>query len=186
MKRFLLTSLLFAAAAPILLRAATATDSPRVTRSVLVTTEESLDNRFKALWNDNPYVLPGPTRGVYLDGYGAVFTAEVNLVTGPPIHMFHPTATKEEVDSHHAKKLQRLPGFRKALEEALVSAAASLDMVPDDGQVVLVAILAKYPWEDASGLPRQIMVQGQKKKLVDAGRAGAYANLANVIRVSED
>jgi hypothetical protein len=185
MKRLLLTSILFAGAAPILLRAATATDSPRVTRSTLITTEQSLDNRFKQLWNDNAYVLPGPTRGVYLEGYGAVFTAEVNLVAGPPIHMFHPIATKEEVDAHHAKKLQRLPEFRRALQEALIATAASLDSVPDDGQIVLVAMLAKYPWEDLTGLPRQIMVQGQKKKLLDAKRAG-NANLADAIRVVED
>ena len=47
--------------------------------------EKSLDNRIARLWQDNPFVLLGPTRGVYLDGYGAVFTAEVNLVAGPGV-----------------------------------------------------------------------------------------------------
>jgi len=185
MKRLILSSILFAAAAPFLLRAATAGDSPRVTRSTLISTEENLDNRFRQLWNDNPYALPGPTRGVYLEGYGVVFTAEVNLVTGPPIHMFHPTATPEEIATQHAKKMQRLPEFRRALQTALVNTAATLDAVPDDGQVVLVAILAKYPWEDLSGMPQQIMVQGQKKKLVDAKKSGA-TNFADIVRVIEN
>jgi hypothetical protein len=185
MKRLILSSLLFAAAAPILLRAATASESPRVTRSTLISSEENLDNRIRQLWNDNPYALSGPTRGVYLDGYGVVFTVEVNLAMGPVIHMFHPTATPAEIAAHRAKKMQRLPEFRRALEAALVNVAATLDAVPDDGQVVLVAILAKYPWEDITGMPQQIMVQGQKKKLVDAKKSGA-TTFAGVVQVTEN
>ena len=45
--------------------------------------EKSLDERISKLWDDNPYLLLGTTRGVYLEGYGAVFTAEVNLVVEP-------------------------------------------------------------------------------------------------------
>jgi len=182
MKCFLLASVLFAAASSLL---QAATDPPRVSRTTLIGTEENLDNRFRQLWSDNAYALPGPTRGVYLDGYGVVFTAEVNLVTGPLIHMFHPTATPEEITAHHATKLKRLSEFRKALQTALLNAAVSLDSVPDDEQVVLVGMLAKYPWEDLSGLPRQILVQGQKKKLVEAKKNNA-SNLTDVIRVIEN
>ena len=185
MKRLVFSSILIAAAAPILLRAATATDSPRVTRSTLITTEESLDKRYKQLWSDNLVVVPGPTRGVYLEGYGAVFTTEVNLVAGPAIFMFHPEVTPDEKKQHHARKLQRLPELRRALQEFLVATAATLDTVPDDGQIVLVAMLAKFPWEDLSGLPQQIMVQGQKKKLIDAKKSGA-TNFADVVRVIEN
>jgi hypothetical protein len=183
MKRFLLASILFSTAATFLLQAAT--DPPRVGRASLISTEENLDNRFKQLYSDNPYALPGPTRGVYLEGYGVVFTAEVNLVAGPAIHMFHPTATPEEITAHRAAKLKRLPDFRRALQTALLNTASTLDAVPDDEQVVLVGMLAKYPWEDLNGLPRQILVQGQKKKLVEAKKSGA-TNLSDIIKVIEN
>jgi hypothetical protein len=183
MKRILLASIFFSTAATFLLQAAT--DPPRVSRTSLISTEESLDNRFRQSFSDNPYALPGPTRGVYLEGYGVVFTSEVNLVAGPAIHMFHPTATPEEIAAHHAAKLKRLPEFRRALQAALINAAASLDSVPDEEQVVVVGMLAKYPWEDLSGLPRQILVQGQKKKLVEARKSGA-TNFADIIKVVEN
>ena len=54
-------------------------------RTTLAAAEKSLDDRIAGLWGDNPLIVLGPTRGVYLEGYGAVFTAEVNLVAGPQI-----------------------------------------------------------------------------------------------------
>ena len=73
----------FLLAVPFLLLAvaasAIASDAPRVPRTTLAAAEKSLDNRFAGLWSDNPFIMLGPTRGVYLEGYGAVFTAEVNL-----------------------------------------------------------------------------------------------------------
>ena len=51
---------------------AMASDAPRVPRNTLAATERKLDNSFTKLWSDNPFVVLGPTRGVYLEGYGAV------------------------------------------------------------------------------------------------------------------
>ncbi|MEQ1885771.1 MAG: hypothetical protein ABL967_11970 [Bryobacteraceae bacterium] len=183
MKRFLLATLLFSTAATVLLQAAA--DPPRVSRTTLIGTEENLDNRFRQLYSDNPYALPGPTRGVYLEGFGVVFTAEVNLVNGPAIHMFHPNATPEEIAAHHAAKLKRVSGFRTALQAALVNVAATLESVPDEEQIVLVGMLAKYPWEDLTGMPRQILVQGPKKKLVDAKKSGK-TDFSDIIKVVEN
>ncbi len=57
--------------------------------------------------------------------------------------------------------------------------------MPPDEQIVIVAFLSHYPWEDINGVPAQIMVQGQKKKLLDAQHGGEAA-LDAVIRVSEN
>ena len=76
---------------------AIASDAPRVPRTTLAAAEKSLDNRFAGLWNDNPFIMLGPTRGVYLEGYGAVFTAEVNLVAGPQIGILTPSMTKQSI-----------------------------------------------------------------------------------------
>ncbi len=47
--------------------------------------------------------------------------------------------------------------------------------VPPDEQIVLVAFLSHFPWEDLTGVPAQIMMQGSKKKLMEAQRKGGAA-----------
>src|SRR5258708_32286818 len=85
-----------------------AADSPRVNRSALVTVEKSLDDRITRLWDDGPVALLGYTRGIYLEGYGAVFTAEVNLAAGGAT-LIHPVRNKEDKDLNRHKKLEQLP-----------------------------------------------------------------------------
>jgi hypothetical protein len=154
----------------------------RVTRATLSTMEKGLDARILKLVDDNPFMLIGPTRGVYLEGYGAVFTSEVNLVLAPT-GLMHTTLTKEEMAAYRQKKLERVPQLKKMMREALVSNAAALDTVPPDEQIVIVTFLLRLPWEDP-GTPVQVTLQGQKKKLLEAQHAGG-AVLDAAIRITE-
>jgi hypothetical protein len=163
---------------------AAAGDPPRVGRAAIAAIEKSLDERVTRLWDDNPFLLLGPTRGVYLEGYGAVFTTEVNLVASPT-GLMQPVLTKEGLARYHQKKAERVPQLEKALRQALAASAASLDPVPAQEQIVIVAFLSHYPWEDPAGLPVQLTVQAQKKKLLDAQRSGG-AVLDAAIRVTEN
>jgi len=165
--------------------AGTANEAPRVTRSMLIDMEKSLDNRVTRLSQDNPFVLLGPTRGIYLDGYGAVFTAEINLVSAPAaLMMFRPQLTKEDVEQHRQKKLARIPQLKQAMQQAMVDSAASLDTVPAQEQIVVVAMLSKYPWEDTTGIPFQIMMQATKKSLLE--QRNNAAGLGAIIRTTEN
>jgi hypothetical protein len=175
----------FLLAVPFLLvvaASAIASDAPRVPRTTLAAAEKSLDNRFAGLWSDNPFIMLGPTRGVYLEGYGAVFTAEVNLVAGPQISIIMQSATKQSIAEHRQKKMARIPELKKAMAKALADTAASPEMaaVPPDEQIVLVAFLSHFPWEDLSGLPSQIMMQSSKKKLMEAQSKGGAALDASI------
>ena len=165
---------------------AIASDAPRVPRTTLAAAEKSLDNRFAGLWSDNPFIMLGPTRGVYLEGYGAVFTAEVNLVAGPQISILMQSATKQSIAEHRQKKLARIPELKKAMAKALADTAASPEMagVPPDEQIVLVAFLSHFPWEDLTGVPSQIMMQGSKKKLMEAQPKGVAALEASIQAVT--
>ncbi len=69
-----------------------AVDSPRVSRSLIVSMEKRLDDRITRLWEDNPLSVLGSTRGIYLDGYGAVFTVEVNPAV-QPLTLMNPVLT---------------------------------------------------------------------------------------------
>jgi hypothetical protein len=163
----------------------TAANAPRVGRATLVSVENNLNERISKLWDDNPFLVLGKTRGVYLENYGAVFTAEVDLVANPT-SLMHANVNKDEVVKFHQKKVLRIPILKQALKDALVATAASLDTVPPEEQIIIVAFLANHPsWEDLSGIPTQITVQAPRKKLLDAQRGGAAAVDA-VIRVTEN
>jgi hypothetical protein len=164
-----------------------AADSPRVSRAALSILEKNLDDKIRTLWDDTPLALVGQTRGIYLDGYGAVFTAEVLPVSGP-IALFHgPTYTKEEIARYHKKRADRMPQLKTEMKQFLVKSAAALDSVPVDEQIVLSVVLDHNLWEDVSATPAQVMVQSSKRKLLDAQKAGSgsAAMLDQAIRVSE-
>src|SRR5579863_1513403 len=110
---------------------------PRVSANVLKVVELSLDDRVKSLWPDNPFPIVRPTRGLYLDGYGAVFTADVSPVLSTT-SMMHPTVTKDEVVKGHKVRGERLAQLKQAMQLAVADAAASLDPVPADEQITLV------------------------------------------------
>jgi hypothetical protein len=164
---------------------ATATEKPRVSRTLMALMEKSMDDRCQNLWSDNPFVLvDGNARSVYLEGYGVIFTAAVNLVTSPTL-TFRPAITKTEIQDHRRKKIERLPQLKAEMKKALADFAASLDPVPADEQIVIAVLLTRYPWEDLTGIPSELTFQGQKKKLLEAKAAGG-AGLDTVIHVTEN
>ena len=167
--------ILFAAAASLL--AATG-----VKRGALIAMEKSFDNRIVRI-ADDPYILVGYTRGVYLEGYGAVFTAEVNLAIGPSQSPFRPVITKEDIDRIRSKKLERFPILRQSMKDTLLDAALSLDEVPANEQVVIGVSLLYRADENAAGMPGQILMQGERGKLVQA-KLG-HVPLDSVLKVRE-
>jgi hypothetical protein len=156
----------------------------RVSANVLKVVELSLDDRVKSLWPDNPFPIVRPTRGLYLDGYGAVFTVDISPVLSTT-SMMHPTVTKDEVVRAHKVRGERIAELKKAMPLAVADAAATLDPVPADEQVTLVVYLAYHEWEDVSGMPGQMTFRGKKKALIDAKRAGVAA-LMQAVTVTEN
>src|ERR1051325_9305253 len=175
MKSFALPLLLVSAAY------AAAGEAPRVDRTQMEKVEKSLDNTLLKFTPDNSHTLIGLTRGIYLEGVGALFTAEV-IVVNAPVNIMHPLPTKEEVLQMRKKKLERIPLLKKIVKDALVSAAASLDTIPPDEQVVIALILPRFTFEDAAGVPAQVTVQASKRKLMESRGAALEA----LIRVTEN
>lgn len=160
------------AVAALLAASTMAADAPKVTRAMIKSAEAAIDRRFEKLYPDNPYALLGNARGVYLEGYGVVFSAEMNLIqaAGGP---FHQRTTKEEAAQHRLEKLSRLPALRGSMRQALVGAATSLDTVPAEERVVLAVSVFRHSWEDMTGVPEQIIISAPRKALVGLqGAAG--------------
>ena len=144
---------------------APSTSHARITRSALAGVERSFDGRLARPTPDSFYLL-GSTRGVYLEGYGAVFSTELNLIVSPNVSPFHQSFTKIEIARIHDRKVQRLPLLKQQMRELLVASAVSLENLPPSEQVVLAVSLFHYSWEDYSGLPTQIVMQAQRQKLL--------------------
>jgi hypothetical protein len=139
---------------------------PRISRVALSTIEKSCDGHFARAYTPDAFDLLGSTRGVYLEGYGAIFSAELNLIVSPNLSPFHQSFTKIEIARIHDRKVQRLPMLKQKMREMLVVSAASLENLPPSEQVVLAVSLFHYSWEDYSGLPSQIVMQAERQKLL--------------------
>ena len=125
--------------------------------------ERASDDKLRTIGEPNTMDVLGATRGVYLDGYGAVFTSEISLATGPALYAFHQTITPQEKAGTHQKMVQRLPVLRTVAKEMVRSLAASLPGIPDNQQIVLAVRLDYTSWEDTSGLPGLLMVKADRK-----------------------
>lgn len=150
-----------------------AVTEPLISRAMLTPVEKKIDQRLETLF-DEPFLLLGLTRGLYLDKFGAVFTAELQLVSTPGVTTFgFTTPSKEMLVSTRNKKLERLPLLRDAMRSQLASAAVALDKLPADEKVVLGVSIFRRAWEDSTGVPAQIVMQASRKDLITARTAAA-------------
>jgi hypothetical protein len=140
-------------------------------RNALVNAERACNKRLETMFDD-PYLVLGLSRGVYLENYGVVLTAEMTLMNSAPISPFRPQVSDAEKATLRKKKLERLPVLRQAMKEMLVSTAKSLEKLPVNEQVVLAITLLNRGFEDTAGLPAQIVMQGERRALLSGQLAG--------------
>lgn len=159
----------------------------RPSRTEIAGMERVIDQRLARLDLERPVEVLGLTRGLYLEGYGAVFTAEVNLLPAVGLSPFRPSLSKEDVARLREQKLKRLPQLRLLMQDLLLAAAQSLDRLPASEQVVLALMLWSHPWEDAAGLPKMIQMQGRRDALLAVAlERQPRSALAQIVRVREE
>lgn len=187
MKRLAIVVLAAAAAASTAGRAAqpAAAEKPRVTRAALASLEREFDQKIQRRDISDPFDMLGSTRGLYLPGYGVVFTSEVNLVLSP-FTPFHPAPTAASLEQLHQKKILRLAALKSIMREMLVASAGALESVPPDEQIVLGITLFYRSFENRDGLPSQVAIEASRQALLDfkAGRISS-AQLDAAIRTQE-
>ena len=150
--------------------ASRADEPPKLDRAAFTKVSNSVDNRLRTLWPDYPAELVGVTHTVYIRGYGAVVTGEVNLAPSSGITPFHQTITKDDKERAHQKKMQRMPELKSAMQALLVQAAADLRDVPDNEEIAIAVSLFYWVWEDKSGLPEQVVMHAPKRVLATAAK----------------
>jgi hypothetical protein len=130
--------------------------------------EKRFDNQLATTGGpSDPIDLLGTTRGLYLDGYGAVFTTELSLIITPTVNPFHQEITKEESARVHQRKLARLPVLRQIMAEMMKNSAVTLIQIPDNQQIVLAVRLLYLPWEDTTGLPAQVLMSATRRGVIN-------------------
>jgi len=136
---------------------AVSVEKPRLSREEIAKIEAGFELTLHNL-NDAPEVI-GACSGIYLSGYGVVFTTALNLVTPPRMGPFQPTPAPVAV---HQRKLAQLPILQQKMREMLAVAAKGLVALPPDEKLVAAVRLFYLPGEDKSGLPDQIVMTADR------------------------
>ena len=153
--------------APMKIPAGVVRTTDKVSVSSMSALEKRFNERLTTLFEVNDQLdLLGNTRGVYLEGFGAVFTSEVSLVVTPTITPFRAKITKEMADAIRQKKMQRLPFLQAAMKEMLRNMGATFIQVPEERQMVLVVRFYYEPWEDMNGMPSQIVMKASRTNAI--------------------
>jgi hypothetical protein len=141
--------------------------APRAARIPLDTIrdlERTFDNRFSGLAGVNePAELMGDTRGVQLEDYGIVFTTEVSLLITPGIMPGRPKIPPEMAARVHKQRMERMPLLAAAMKEMMRHMAVTLAQLPAGQQLVLVVRLYYGAWEDAGGMPAQVIMRASRE-----------------------
>ena len=156
-----------------------ATVYPRVTRNNLLSLEKLADRKIVPAEPGSPGQILGATRGVYLEGYGAVFTTEVDLIAFAATNPFRAPYTDADIAKLRVEKQARIASLKKRMMESLVIMAKGLEGVAANEQVALAVTIPYWPWEKSAGMPRQILIHAPKSALVSG------ADLNESIRVQE-
>jgi hypothetical protein len=129
--------------------------------------ERRFDTELATIGGQNdPIDILGTTRGLYLDGYGAVFTTEASLIVTPAANPFRQQIGKEEAARVHQRKVARLPQLKQAMAAMMRNSALTLMQIPDSQQIVLAVRLLYLPYEDTTGLPAQVLMSGSRRDVL--------------------
>lgn len=158
-----------------------------VSRATISAIEGTINQTLSAGSGD-PFELLGTARGTYLNGYGALFTFELDLINAGPFNPnpFKPRVTPQEIATTRERKLKNLAILKDSMRTMMVNASGTLEGMPSNERVSMEAILFYYSWENSKDMPRRILMSAEKQKLLDAKAAHAGSQeLAAIIESQE-
>jgi hypothetical protein len=147
----------------------TGSTAPVKTLRIAPQTFRDLERRFDGMLvgmvpdPNDPVEIVGNTRGLHLEGYGVVFTAEISLVTTPGLSPFQPTIPKELAERVHNRRVERLPALKKMMQDMLhLMAMTFAPQIPPDQHLVLAIRLWYASWENSDGMPAQVVASATR------------------------
>ncbi len=116
---------------------------------------------------EQPFLMLQETRGAYLEGYGVVFTLEVNLY---PLRLRTPFAatpySDKELAAARTQKLARIKDLEVLIRDLLRDHGMGLNFLPADENVAVVVHL--FNQAEHRDMPTQLAVQTRKQWLQEA------------------
>jgi hypothetical protein len=129
--------------------------------------ETVLETGIRQHFDTEHFLMMQVPRGAYLEGYGVVFTLEVNLYTMRYRNPFDASPYSEkEVAAARAAKLARMKELETLVRDLLRNNGMGLDFVPPDENVAVVVHL--FNQAEHRDLPSQLAVQTKKQWLQEA------------------
>ncbi|HEX4134249.1 MAG TPA: hypothetical protein VHY84_06475 [Bryobacteraceae bacterium] len=141
----------------------------RVSRASILAVERMINEKINA-YSIDPYRPLGDARGTYLEGYGVLFTNELELINIGALTLtpFKPTISKEEVAGIHERKLKKLAELKDAMRTLMMNASETLEGLPPNEHVAMEAILFSHSWEITRDMPHRVFMSAEKQQLLDA------------------
>jgi hypothetical protein len=144
---------------------------PGIARQTFTEMEKRFDSQLAATGGAHPIDVLGLTRGLYLDDYGVIFTAEVSLIQTPPPSPFRKDGISPELRSEvYRQKTENLPLLKKVMREMVKNTAMTfgaagvkMNILKPNAQVVLAVRLLYLPYESTIGLPGLIVMRADLK-----------------------
>ncbi len=129
--------------------------------------ETVLDTAVRQHYDPANFLMMQSPRGAYLEGYGVVFTLEVNLYVMRWVNPFNAAPYSEkEIAAAKAAKQARMKELETLIRDLLRNNGMGLDFVPPDENVAVVVHL--FNQVELRDLPSQLSVQVKKQWLQEA------------------
>ncbi|HWC99132.1 MAG TPA: hypothetical protein VG456_20370 [Candidatus Sulfopaludibacter sp.] len=125
--------------------------------------ESDFDAQLKMADPKDPINVLGLTRGLYVPGFGVVFTTEVELAQNNVNPLFTHTITTAAKTGLHENKAKHVDLLRKQMSAMMANSAKNLTFLGPNDQVVVAVRLYYDSWEDRSGLPEQIVMRADRR-----------------------
>lgn len=135
----------------------------QIPQGMLRNLERTFDERLVAMDSKDPLDLLGGTRGLYVEGFGTVFTTELSLVVSPGISPFRPEIPDTLIKQVHQRKVGHLPQLEDLMKDLMKVSALTLVPLPNDQKITYAVRLRYLSYEDTTGLPAQIVMTADKK-----------------------
>ena len=128
--------------------------------------ESAFELKLENLDQADPFDRLGACSGVYLSGYGLVFTTPLSLAHAPEFGPFTSGYTPQKAEVVHNRKLAHLPALRTAMREMLMDAAKAFTALPPNEKLVVAVRLFYMNYEDRTGLPGQIVMTADRASAI--------------------
>jgi hypothetical protein len=149
--------------------------------------DQRLRDALLKMFEARPFVILEEPKSTYLEGFGVVVHAELNLY---PVAMLSPFTSKQALDNEikleQEQKPLRLKELRNRLRELLVEQGTALTLLSTEENVAIVIHL--FNVRPQANIPGQVVVQAKRQALLELktrGGAPEPAALARAVSLRE-